>query len=157
VTPDAERARRGSLGLPLLAIVLAGAAIAAYLSITRLIGEPAICGPSHGCDTVAQSPYSEVLGVLPVAFLGFGFSLGLIGLAAVWWLRAERRALLAAYGLLLLGTLFAAYLTYLELFVIEAICPWCVTYAATIVAALVMAGLALRRSSRSPVPGAARG
>lgn len=148
--PAARRAPRGSLGLPVLAVALAGAAIAAYLSLTRLIGEPAVCGPSKGCETVAQSAYSEVLGVLPVAFLGLGFSLVLVGLAATWWRRADRRALLAAYGLLLLGTLFVAYLTYLELFVIEAICPWCVAYAVTVVAGLALAGLALRRSSGLP-------
>ena len=49
--------------------------------------------------------------------------------------------------LLLLATLFVAYLTYLELSVIQAICPWCVAYAVTIVVALVTAGLALRRGS----------
>jgi uncharacterized membrane protein len=148
VTLDAERVRRGSLGLPLLVAALAGAAIAGYLSITRLVGEPAACGPSHGCETVAQSEYSVLLGFLPVASLGLGVSLVLVVLAATWWRRAERRALLAAYGLLLLGTLFVAYLTYLELFVLQAICPWCVAYAVTVVAALAIAGLALGRSSR---------
>ncbi len=120
---DRERlAHRGPLGLPLLVAALAGAAIAGYLSVARLAGEPAVCGPSQGCETVAQSVYSEVLGFLPVAYLGLAFSVVLVGLAAGWWQRAEdRRMLLAAYGLLLLGTLFAAYLTYLELFVIEAI------------------------------------
>jgi uncharacterized membrane protein len=150
------RVRRGPLGLPLLALALAGAGIAGYLGLTRLIGEPAVCGPSLGCETVAQSPYSQVLGFLPVAYLGFGFSLVLSALAATWWWRSDRRALLAAYGLLLLGTLCAAYLTYLELFVIEAICPWCVSYAVTIVVALATAGLALRRSSRGPEASADR-
>lgn len=150
MTSGAGGARRGSLGLPLLAVLLAGVLVAAYLSLTRLIGEPAACGPSHGCESVAQSAYSVVLGFLPVAYVGFAGSLVLVLLAAVWWRQADRRALLAAYGLLLLATLFAAYLTYLELFVIEAICPWCVSYAASIVAGLVIAGLALRRSSRVP-------
>jgi len=155
VDAGARRAR-GPLGLPLLAVALGSAAIAAYLSVTRVAGEPAVCGPSHGCETVAQSEYSVLLGFLPVAFLGLGFSLVVVALAARWWWRADRRALLAAYGLLLLGTLFVAYLTYVEVFVIEAICPWCVAFAATVVLALVMAGLAMGRSSRAPAP-AARG
>ena len=49
--------------------------------------------------------------------------------------------------MLLLGTLFVAYLTYLELFVIEAICVWCVAFAISIVVSLVIAGLAMGRSS----------
>jgi uncharacterized membrane protein len=68
------------------------------------------------------------------------------------WLRSERRALLAAYLLLLLATLFVAYLTFLELFVIKAICVWCVAYAITVVLSLVTAGLALRRSGAEPGP-----
>ena len=70
---------------------------------------------------------------------------------AAWWLRGDRRVLLAAYGSLLLATLFAAWLTCLELFVIEAICPWCVAYAITVVLGLVVAGLAMVLTSRDPV------
>jgi uncharacterized membrane protein len=105
-----------------------------------------VCGPSHGCDIVAASEYAEILGI-PVAVYGLACSLVLVGLAFTWWLRSERRALLAAYLLLLAATGFAAYLTFLELFVIRAICAWCVSYAVAIVSALVVAGLALRRSS----------
>ena len=86
-----------------------------------------------------------VLGI-PVAVWGVAFSLAVVGCALAWWRRADRRVLLLAYGLLLLGTLAVAYLTYLELFVIHAICLWCVSYAITVVASLAVAGLALRRS-----------
>ncbi len=115
--------------------------------MVRAAGETAVCGPSHGCETVASSEYSEILGI-PVALLGLVFSLVLVALAATWWRHADRRALLAAYGILLLGTLFVAYLTYLELFVIEAICVWCVSFAVTVVVAMVIAGIAMNRSSR---------
>jgi uncharacterized membrane protein len=113
--------------------------------VVRVLGESAACGPSSSCETVAASEYSVVLGV-PVALWGVAFSISLVACAVAWWRRADRRALLAAYGLLLLGTLAVAYLTYLELFVIHAICAWCVSYALTVVASLVLAGLALRRS-----------
>ena len=83
---------------------------------------------------------------IPVAVWGVVFSLVVLGCALAWWRRADRRILLTAYGLLLLGTLAVAYLTYLELFVVHAICVWCVSYAITVVASLVVAGLALRRS-----------
>jgi uncharacterized membrane protein len=126
-------------------VTLASTLVSGYLSLTRAMGEAAVCGPSTGCETVASSEYSAVLGI-PVAFLGLGLSLVLLVLAGLWWLRRERRALLAAYGLLLLATLGVAYLTYLELFVIEAICPWCVAYAVTVVVSLVTAGLAMLRT-----------
>jgi uncharacterized membrane protein len=131
--------------------MLAGAGIAGYLTAVRLLGTSAVCGPSHGCDIVAASRYSELMGI-PVAVFGLAASLLLVVLALAWWLRAERRALLAAYLLLLASTAFVAYLTFLELFVIEAICIWCVAYAVTIVVGLVIAGLALLRSSRLRAP-----
>jgi uncharacterized membrane protein len=131
---------------------LVGAGISGYLTAVRLLGTSAVCGPSHGCDLVAASEYAEILGI-PVAVYGFACSLLLVGLAILWWLRAERRALLVAYLLLLLSTGFVAYLTFLELFVIEAICLWCVSYAVTTVITLVIAGLAMRRSSRAAASG----
>lgn len=93
---------------------------------------------------MAASTYSTVLGI-PVAAYGLGLSLVLVACAAAWWRRADRRPLLLAYGLLLLAVLVVAYLTYLELFVIRAICPWCVSYAVSILASWVVAGLALTR------------
>jgi uncharacterized membrane protein len=136
---------RGALGLPLLVLALGGLAVAAYLLGVRLLGAAPACGPIAGCDTVAESPYAVVFGI-PVAAWGMGFSALLVLAALAWWRLADRRALLAAYGLGLLGTLGVAYLTYLELFVIHAICVWCVTYAVLVVASLVTAGLALRRT-----------
>jgi uncharacterized membrane protein len=151
-TAGQGRVGRGTLGLPLLLATLAGGVVAGYLSAARIAGEAAVCGPSRGCETVAASEYSAIAGI-PVAFLGLGASVALILMSVLWWRRAERGALTAAYLLLLLSTLFVAYLTYLELFVIEAVCAWCVAYAVTIVVSLVVAGLALRRSS-GPAPGA---
>ena len=121
-------------------LALAGLAIASYLLAARLLGEAPACGPVKGCDTVAASEYATVLGV-PVALFGVGFSVVLTAAALTWWRRGYRRALYAAYGSGLLGVVAVAYLTYLELFVIEAICIWCVSYAVTIVVGWVLAVL----------------
>jgi uncharacterized membrane protein len=146
--PDGVGRRpRGALGIPLVLATLVAAGIAAYLSVVKLLGEAPACGPSHGCETVQSSEYSTLFGVLPVAFLGFGLTVVLAALAARWWLRADRWALLAAYLLLILATVFAGYLTYLELFEIRAICPWCVGFAVSIVVALAVAGVALLRTA----------
>jgi uncharacterized membrane protein len=128
----------------LIAVTLAGLGVSGYLALARMFGESAVCGPSKGCETVAASDYSTVLGV-PVAAWGVLFSLAVLACAVAWWRSADRRALLVAYGLLLPGTLAVAYLTYLELFVIHAICLWCVAYAVTVVVSLGVAGLALLR------------
>jgi uncharacterized membrane protein len=134
------RRRSGLLGS---AIAVLGLAVAVYLTTVKLAGQLPACGPLHGCETVALSEYSEIGGV-PVALLGAAFSALVLGLQLTWWRTGSRSALLGAYGLGLFGILFVAYLTYLEIFVIHAICIWCVTYAAAIVAGWIIAALALR-------------
>jgi uncharacterized membrane protein len=128
------------------AIALLGLAVAGYLLTVRILGEAPVCGPVKGCDTVAASEYATLFG-LPVALYGLGYSFVVAGACLVWSWTADRRALYIAYGLGLLGILAVAYLTYLEIFVIEAICIWCVTYAVTIVAGWVVAGLAAWRTA----------
>ena len=133
----------GRLGAAITVLALVGLGIAAYLLTVRLLGGAPACGPIQGCDTVAASEYATVLGV-PVALFGVGFSAVLLGASVVWWRRAEKRALYVAYGLGLAGVFAVAYLTYLELFVIEAICIWCVTYGVTIAAGWILAIVAVR-------------
>jgi uncharacterized membrane protein len=140
--------RHGRHGATISILALGSLAVASYLLAVRTLGEAPACGPVRGCDTVAASPYATVLG-LPVALFGVGFSLVLSVVAIAWWRRADRRALYAAYGLGLLGVAAVAYLTYLELFVIEAICVWCVTYAVTIVAGWIAATIAVRELTAS--------
>jgi len=132
----ASRAR-GRFGLALTTLAIAGLCIATYLLAVRLLGEAPACGPVKGCETVAASEYATVFGI-PVALFGVVFSVVLVAACLAWWRRADRRALYAAYGLALAGVIAVVYLTYLELFVIEAICVYCVTYAMTIAAGWVV-------------------
>jgi uncharacterized membrane protein len=139
---------RGS-GLVGAAVAAVGLAVAGYLSAVKLAGTLPVCGPLRGCETVALSSYSELAGV-PVALFGVALSAVLVVLQLVWWQRGDRRALGAAYGLGLVGVVVASYLTYLELFVIHAVCAWCVTYAVTVVLGWAIAALAWRASSADP-------
>jgi uncharacterized membrane protein len=137
---------RGRFGVAMTILALVGLAIAGYLLAVRLLGESPACGPVKGCDTVAASEYATLFG-LPVALYGVGFSFVLAGACMVWTWVADRRALYAAYGLGLAGIVAAVYLTYLELFVIEAICIWCVSYAVTIVVGWLLAAFAAWRTA----------
>ncbi len=137
---------RSRLG-PAIAIGAAiGLAIASYLLYTRLSGGIPACGPSGGCETVALSEYSTFLG-LPVALYGVAYSAIVLGLALAWWRRGDRRAVLATYGLGFLGLLAVAYLTYLEIFVIGAICLWCAAYGLSVVVTFGLAAVAVIRTS----------
>lgn len=126
-------------------IVLAGLGliIAVYLLVSHYAEANVLCVEGGGCDQVRQSTYSEVLGI-PVALLGvlgYLFILGALileGTDSEWAATAP----MLTFGLTLVGTLYSAYLTYLELFVILAICPYC---AASAVIMVALFGLALYR------------
>ena len=111
---------------------LIGLVIAAALLVIRLSGGLPACGPLPGCDQVALSPQSEVMGI-PVAAFGVGYSLTLLAVSLAAFRPARSSILYVAYGLALFGVFVVAYLTYLEVFVIHAICVWCVAYAISIV------------------------
>lgn len=136
----------GRFGAAMTLLSAVGLGIAAYLLASRILGEPPACGPVRGCETVAASEYATVFG-FPVALFGVGFSAILVTACVMWWRRADRRALYAAYGLGLAGLIAVAYLTYLEVFVIGAICVWCVGYALTIVGGFAIAAVAAWRTS----------
>lgn len=107
-----------------------GIGVAAYIAIAEADGgAPACLSGSGGCETVAASSHSELAGI-SVALIGvFGYAL-LLGAAL---LRGDP-ARLAGFGLGLIGFGYTVYLTWLELFVIEAICQWCIVSAVVMVA-----------------------
>jgi uncharacterized membrane protein len=138
-----DRLRRGPFGrvhpaLILASLDLAGLLIALYLSSVELQGQLPYCGPLHGCQEVALSEYSRIGGI-PVAVFGVCLSLVLLTLAIAWWRTEDRRLLAAHYGLSLVGVIFELYFTYLELFVIGAVCVWCATYGLTLLARFLVA------------------
>ena len=130
----------------MVALGILGTIAAAYLAYTKLAGEIPACGPLRGCETVNSSPYAEFLGI-PVALFGVAMSLSVTAAAAFWGRTGDRRALAFAYLVGMLGVFAVGYLTYLELFVIHAVCAWCVAYAITVVGGWVVAALSLRRGS----------
>ena len=131
-------------GVVLASLDLVGLAIATYLSAVELQGLVPYCGQLTGCEQVALSEYARIGGV-PVAVLGMVLSISLL-ILAVAWTRTDRMELLAAhYGLSLLGVVFEAYFTYLEVFVIGAICIWCASYGLSLVARFAVALWVWRR------------
>ena len=126
----------GELGLRigLAVLALAGLGVSGYLTVVRFSGDDPVCLVGGGCHTVQQSDYSELAGI-PVAVLGL-VGYGALLLAAI--LPGQPgRALGLFTALVSFG--FSAYLTFAELFIIEAICAWCVTSAVLITLALILA------------------
>jgi uncharacterized membrane protein len=127
-------------------LALAGVFVALYLYLYK-IGRIGNLSCSIGsCETVNLSRWATFLG-LPVAAWGVGFYLGLFALSFAslrdrYYDSLGMSKLLA--GVTGFGVLFSAWLTYLEQFVIKAICQWCVTSAVIVTIAFVFAILDLR-------------
>jgi len=133
------------MGIVLLC--LAGLFIASYLYLYKIgmIGTLA-CG-SGGCETVQLSPQSRFLGV-PVALIGvLGYALLLVLALLALQLRFAGPAWPSRWLTWLAGAavLFSLYLTALELFVIHAICRYCMVSAVLIVLIFLLAARELRR------------
>jgi uncharacterized membrane protein len=113
-----------------LIVAVAGAIVAGYLTYVYLTDAETLCTGVGGCDAVKHSRFAHIGGI-PIAALGLAGYLAIVGslvLESSGSLGAEYGPILV-FGLSLLGTLYSAYLTYLELFVIRAICPYCVASA----------------------------
>ena len=113
------------------ALALAGVGLATYLAMYKLgmIGTLA-CG-AGGCETVQLSRWATLLG-LPVAVWGVGFYIALFALALLGTTDRFVDEAWVSHAMLALtswGVIFSAWLTYLELFVINAICVFCVVSA----------------------------
>lgn len=135
--------KRYRQAIALLALV--GLFVALYLWLHALgFGGPIKCG-TGGCDTVQTSPWAVFLG-LPVAFYGVVgyfaiFVVSLVALRPAALLEREWSVVLV--GLATVGVVFTAYLTYLELFVIHAICRWCISSAVVITVIWIVSLVAL--------------
>jgi uncharacterized membrane protein len=124
----------------IMVLVVVGLAVSGYLTYVEATQTLAICGPVGNCNLVQASPYAKLAGV-PVAVLGL---LGYLAIGVLWALaefgegRLAELAPLGLLGIATFGTAFSAYLTFLEPFVIKAVCMWCITSAVTITLILLL-------------------
>jgi uncharacterized membrane protein len=158
--PPADETALGVGGLmrwgALAVLAVAGMGVAAYLTYTHWADEAVACGSLGRCETVQQSEYSTIVGV-PVALLGGLAAAALLAIVlsrlgglplAVEW------ASLATLALTTASVAFAAYLTYVELFVLDAICVYCVALASIFTASwLISLSDSFLTKGISPEPG----
>jgi uncharacterized membrane protein len=130
--PPSER----TLRIAAIVIAVLGIAVASYIAIADASrGSPVCLAGGHGCETVANSHYSHLAGINVAVF-------GIVGYVLLLAAAIVRGDAGRFSGLLLaaIGFGFSVYLTYLELFVIDAICQWCVASAVLMTAMLGVNG-----------------
>ncbi|MEN8177757.1 MAG: vitamin K epoxide reductase family protein [Pseudomonadota bacterium] len=137
-----------SWSLPVFALL--GLGIGVYLSSVALTHNQAMCGPIGDCMSVQASPYAKLFDI-PMSMWGVVFYLGILllwfsqrVLTGVW----GQRSMLGLIVFSLFGVIFSVYLTSLELFVIHAVCIWCLTSA--VLATLIMLTVMLKTTGAEP-------
>jgi uncharacterized membrane protein len=134
------------------ALALVGLGVAGYLAYVEITHTEAVCGPVGNCNLVQSSAYAQIAGI-PIAVLGI---LNYVAVLVLWPIfrfgrgRAADMALLGILVFSLIGTLFSIYLTALEIFVIQAICAWCLSSAIITAAIMMVVAIAIRPPA--PVP-----
>lgn len=137
-----------SILFPLIGVI--GLGVAAYIAYVQLFQVQAICGPLENCNTVLQSRYAKLLGFVPNSVLGM---LSYLAMFFLWlwhlrrkdWLAQQSPLLILAISLL--GSLLSVYLTVLQVFVLKALCMWCLS-SAVIIALLFLLSLSLYHSTQ---------
>ncbi|MFL5832923.1 MAG: vitamin K epoxide reductase family protein [Solirubrobacterales bacterium] len=99
-----------------------GVGVATYIAVEAAGGDAPQClAGSTGCATVAKSSYSHVAGVNIAVFGIVGY---VLLLASAFF--ANDLARFGGFVVALGGFGYSVFLTYIEVFKIEAICQWCV-------------------------------
>jgi hypothetical protein len=110
------------------ALIFLGLGVAGYLAYVETQAVTAVCGPIGNCNAVQTSEYAYLFGI-PIGVLGV---IGYLAILATWlwgqW-QNDRRVPLILLAMTGFGVLFSIYLTYLEPFVIGAVCAWCLSSA----------------------------
>jgi len=131
-----------------MVLAIIGLLDSAYLFIYKISKNNAMCLGSGDCSTVNASRFSEIKGI-PVSILGFIAYLAIIILLflEIRKLYSSENSNLMVFGISLVGVFFSAYLTYIELYVIHAVCPFCVLSAVVITLIFIISIVKLVKAS----------
>jgi uncharacterized membrane protein len=128
-------------------VALLGVAVAGYLVYVHYAGIKPLCAAgSGGCEKVQTSDYAKLAGI-PVADLGLGGYLAILGSL---FIRGDAGRLAGA-AIALSGFGFSLYLTYREIFTIKAICQWCVGSAVLMMLLAALTTIRLLKAEPDPL------
>jgi len=111
-----------------IALTIIGLLVSIYMTVFKLTSNESMCVGSKDCSVVNASRYSEINGI-PVAVVGM---VGYAAILAVLLLERrpgffQKNGTMLFFGLSLTGFLFTVYLIFVEIALIKAYCPFCIT------------------------------
>lgn len=127
-----------------LALTIIGLLVSIYMTIFKITSNDKMCIGSKDCSVVNASRYSEVNGI-PVAVIGVA---GYLALLAVQWLERkpgffQQNGAMLFFALSITGFLFTLYLIYVEIALIKAYCPFCITSQVTMTLIFILSVIRL--------------
>jgi uncharacterized membrane protein len=126
---------------------IAGIGVSGYLAYMQVAGGSLACTRWAQCDVVNNSTYATLLGV-SVSFIGLAGYLALLALAiGALTTGGSTHCTILRIGFLMAlgGFAFSAWLTYVEIYIIEALCAWCLASAAIITLLTISNGMSVRQ------------
>ncbi|HJS20555.1 MAG TPA: vitamin K epoxide reductase family protein [Anaerolineales bacterium] len=129
-----------------LVLAILGLLVSIYMTVYKYTNNEAMCIGSSGCSEVNASRYSEINGI-PVALLGV---IGYTVILALLFLEQrpgffQQYGTMLLFGVSLIGFLFTLYLIYLEIALIKAYCPFCLTSQAVMTVIFIISVVRLAR------------
>ncbi|MBK8821168.1 MAG: vitamin K epoxide reductase family protein [Anaerolineales bacterium] len=133
-----------------IALVIVGLLVSIYMTIYKVTSNNSMCLGSGDCSTVNASRYSEVNGI-PVAVIGV---LGYLAILVVHYFENRNRffkenSTLMIFGMALTGFLFTVWLIYVEIALLNALCPFCLTSQAAMTLIFIIAVIRLIKQPNS--------
>jgi len=138
--------RLSRIEIALIALAIIGLLVSVYMTIYKITSNDSMCIGSKDCSVVNASRYSEIYGI-PVAVIGL---LGYAAILAVLLLERnpgffKQNGTMLLFGLSLTGFLFTLYLIFLEIALIKAYCPFCITSQVTMIIIFILSVIRLVR------------
>jgi uncharacterized membrane protein len=125
-----------------------GFADSTYLTVKHYSGTPLECSIFHGCEKVTTSPYANLAGI-PLALLGMIYYAAIIVLIVAHLDSRRKSIFVFAARATVIGFLASAWFVYLQLYVIRAVCPYCMLSAVVSTLLFVLGRIALRSRTSS--------
>lgn len=130
-----------------VALAVIGVLVSVYMTIYKVTGNEGMCLGSGDCSTVNASRFSEVNGI-PVAVVGVIGYLAILGVHffehRIAFIR--QNATLMLFGMGLVGFVFTVWLVYVEIAILKALCPFCVTSQVAMTLIFILAVIRLVRN-----------
>jgi uncharacterized membrane protein len=136
-----------------LVLIALGLVVTIYLSYVKLTNVPMACvaGGAFNCETVQNSAYSRLFNI-PIAWLGLATYI-ILGLMLVLENRVaflQDYGIVLVFGIALFAFLYSMFLVYVQVALLQALCPWCLAHETIMTVFFIVASIRLWKSYSQP-------